>query len=99
MDSTSNQEYWEAFMSPSNQEYSETFTPPTCFSKTPNDQPVQPQPHIYTISPVASKQAALREFIALDWDVQKTEIARLYENNTLGSVMKFMREQHGLDAT
>jgi hypothetical protein len=41
----------------------------------------------------------LRKYTAEDWDAHKSEITRLYNDNTLESVRDFMRKQHGLDAT
>ena len=41
----------------------------------------------------------LRKYTTEDWDAQKSEITRLYNDNTLESVRDFMRKQHGLDAT
>jgi hypothetical protein len=41
----------------------------------------------------------LRRYTEKDWDAQKSEITRLYNDNTLESVRDFMRKQHGLDAT
>jgi hypothetical protein len=41
----------------------------------------------------------LRKYTAEDWDAQRSEITRLYNDNTLESVRDFMRKQHGLDAT
>jgi len=49
--------------------------------------------------PPASQQNDIRKYTPEDWNVQRSEITRLYENDTLGSVMKFMRERYGLDAT
>jgi hypothetical protein len=41
----------------------------------------------------------LRKYTAEDWEAQKSEITRLYNDNTLESVRDFMKKQHGLDAT
>jgi hypothetical protein len=40
-----------------------------------------------------------RKYTAEDWEAQKSEITRLYNDNTLEIVRDFMRKQHGLDAT
>ena len=34
-----------------------------------------------------------------DWEAQKSEVTRLYNDNTLESVRDVMRKEHGLDAT
>jgi hypothetical protein len=46
-----------------------------------------------------SGQNEARKYAAKDWEDRKPEIARLYESGTLESVMKFMREKYGFDAT
>ena len=46
-----------------------------------------------------SGQSEARKCTAKDWEDMKSEIARLYESGTLESVMKFMREKYGFDAT
>jgi hypothetical protein len=49
--------------------------------------------------PPVSQQSEVRKYRAEEWNAWKPEITRLYENDTLQSVMKYMRERHGLDAT
>jgi Clr5 domain len=66
------------------------------FSTPSNIDPAQPQPD--GIFPLDGKQNEARWYKEEDWDAQRPEITRLYENNTLENVMKFMREQHGLKA-
>jgi hypothetical protein len=81
----------------------EAALPPATFSVPSNSQPAQPQPQPqpqhYAMLPPASQQNDIRKYTPEDWNVQRSEITRLYENDTLGSVMKFMRERYGLDAT
>jgi hypothetical protein len=62
-------------------------------------QPVQSQPRLHTIVSLAGEQDEVRKYTAKDWDAQRLEITRLYNENALKVVMKVMREQHGLDAT
>jgi hypothetical protein len=52
-----------------------------------------------TFIPPADGPKELRKYTAEDWDAQKLEITRLYNDNTLERVRDFMRKQHGLDAT
>ena len=74
---------------------------------TPSNQPElqqaqwqpQPQAQLHAIFPSGIKQNEVRKYTAKDWEEQRPEIARLYEDNTLSKVMELMREQHGLDAT
>ena len=79
--------HWEAVM------------PQATFSVPSNNQPAQPQPQCHAMLPPASQQSKIRKYSPKDWDAQRPEITRLYENDTLESVMKFMRERYGLDAT
>jgi hypothetical protein len=51
------------------------------------------------MSQQSDRQNEARKYTAQDWEVMKSEIARLYESGTLGSVMRVMREEHGFDAT
>lgn len=60
-------------------------------------QPTQPQVH--AMLPSTSQQGEVRKYKVEDWDVHRQEITRLYENDTLKNVMKFMRERYGLEAT
>ena len=62
-------------------------------------QPLQLQPQLYTMAPLAGRQNETRKYTTRDWDAQRLEITRLYDNGTLESVMKFMRDYHRLDAT
>jgi len=79
--------HWEAIMA------HETFSVPSSI------QTAQPPPQYHAMLPPASQQEKLRKYSREDWNDQRREITRLYENGTLESVMKFMREQYGLDAT
>ena len=74
---------------------SEAFLPPGDFSIPSNSESTQ----AHDIFPQHGKQNKRRMYTAEDWDAQRSEITRLYENNTLEGVMEFMREQYGLDAT
>jgi hypothetical protein len=60
---------------------------------------IEHQPQWYATHTLAGEQKEARKYTAKDWDAQRSEILRLYKNGTLKSVMKFMRERHGLDAT
>ncbi|OBT47133.1 hypothetical protein VE00_03127 [Pseudogymnoascus sp. WSF 3629] len=51
------------------------------------------------MAPPAGRQNETRKYTTRDWDAQRLEITRLYDNGTLESVMKFMRDRHRLDAT
>lgn len=51
-----------------------------------------------SVQPAASA-IVLRKYTAEDWNIQKSEITRLYEDNTLENVRSFMKERHGLEAT
>jgi hypothetical protein len=68
-----------------------------------NDQSAQsqpqPQPQLHAMLPPASKQNEVRKYTAEDWDAQGPEIIKQYERGTLDGVVKYMRAQHGLDAT
>ena len=79
--------HWEAVMP------QETFSVPSSIHSA------QPQPQCHAMLPPASQQEKLRKYSREDWNDQRLEITRLYENGTLESVMKFMREQYRLDAT
>ena len=71
-------------------------------SLIPSDhQPVwlQSQPQLDATVPLDSEQNKARKYTMEDWETQRPEITRLYEENTLNSVMKLMKERHGLDAT
>jgi hypothetical protein len=66
----------------------------------PHPQPhPQPQPQLHAMLPPGSKQDKARKYTAKDWDEQRPEIIKLYESNTLNSVVEIMRDCHGLDAT
>ena len=90
-----------------NQTLNEAFIPPAAINIFSNNQPalsqwqLQPQlqPQLYAMFPPGINQNEARKYTARDWDEQRPEITRLYENNTLNGVMEYMREQHGLDAT
>jgi hypothetical protein len=92
-----------------NEAHGEAFIPPATIYIPSNNQPArpqiqwqpqpQPQPQLHAMFPLGSKQNEARKYTVKDWDAQRPEITRQYENNTLSSVMEFMRERHGLDAT
>jgi len=66
-----------------------------------NSQLAQPEPQsqLHAMSPLAGKQNKARKYSAKDWDAHRPEITRLYKDGTLRTVMEFMREKHGLNAT
>jgi hypothetical protein len=68
-----------------------------------DNQPVQPQTQpqlqLHDMLSLGVKQNKARKYTSEDWKAQKPEITRLYKSKTLNSVMEFMRDQHGLDAT
>jgi hypothetical protein len=64
----------------------------------PPGQPEQPLNSHTFFTPAAGAKEP-RKYTAEDWDVQRSEITRLYHDNTLENVRVFMRERHGLDAT
>lgn len=68
---------------------------------TADDQPPQPQspPQLHPMLPPANKPTEARKYTADDWETQREEITRLYEDNTLGRVIDLMRENHHLIAT
>jgi hypothetical protein len=76
---------------------SEPFMPPVAFSGPSKSEPEQPQQH--GILPSDGKQREARWYTEEDWKMQRPKITELYETNTLGNIMDFMREQHGLKAT
>jgi hypothetical protein len=90
-----------------NQAHWDSLIPVTAIDTPWEYQPVQaqtqsqpqPQLQLHNMLPPGVKQNKARKYTVRDWEVQKSEITRLYENKTLKSVMDFMREQHGLDAT
>jgi hypothetical protein len=49
--------------------------------------------------PPTHRQVEARKFTAEDWNTQRPEITRLYEDNILKRVIEIMRERHGLTAT
>lgn len=66
-----------------------------------NSQFISVQPEFQsdaTLSP-AVKQNKVRKYTKKDWDAHELEITTMYKNCTLESVIQFMREHHGLDAT
>jgi hypothetical protein len=97
MDSLWDQADWEAFL-PSATIYMSSNNllawPQTQLHPHP-----QPQPELHAMVPLGSRQSEARKYTAEDWDAQRPEITRLYENNTLNGVMEIMRERYGLDAT
>lgn len=81
--------HWEAAM------------PRAVVSVSSNNQPAQPQLQFHAVLQPASQESEVRKYQTEDWDDRRQEITRLYlyENETLESVRKFMRERYGLDAT
>ncbi|KAM3070358.1 hypothetical protein ACMFMG_010189 [Clarireedia jacksonii] len=81
--------------------FPEVTTYPATFHIPSHNQPVWPQPQPQLDAPVLleNEQSKARGYTAKDWEAQKQEITRLYENNTLDSIMRIMRERYGLDAT
>ena len=63
----------------------------------PTNEPAQLQSQSHGMLPPAYKQE--RHFMKKDWNFQRPEITRLYENSTLASVIIFMRREYGLVAT
>ncbi|PVH71368.1 hypothetical protein DL98DRAFT_596999 [Cadophora sp. DSE1049] len=78
---------------------SEAFTHPATIHILSNNQPIwlQPQPQLDATVPLNRKRNKARKYPEEDWEAQKQEITRLYEKNTLDSIMKLMKERHGFD--
>jgi hypothetical protein len=58
------------------------------------------QPQLPGMFPTASQANEVRKYTTDDWDAQRLEITRLWENYyTLKSVINLMIERHGLHAT
>ncbi|KAF4628664.1 hypothetical protein G7Y89_g9490 [Cudoniella acicularis] len=78
----------------------ETMEPPP-ISHSINNLPVQSeQPfNSHTFLPPAARPNVPRKYTAEDWEAQKSEIARLYNDGTLENVRNFMSQRHGLNAT
>jgi hypothetical protein len=51
------------------------------------------------MSAPTTQQNEVRGYTSKDWDDQKLEIARLYQDETLDKARLFMRQHHGLYAT
>ena len=51
------------------------------------------------IMPLPARQNVARKYTADDWEEHRAEIASLYENGTLESVIQFMNQRYGLEAT
>lgn len=77
----------------------EAVMPQTTSSVPSSNQTLQPQPQYHVMLPLVSQQSGIRKYKPKDWDAQRPEITKLYENDTLEGIIKFMRERHGLDAT
>ncbi len=82
------------------------FGPAPVFYSPLDAQPDQSnrQPELNSMLPptlplTSYKHTEARKYTARDWDAQKAEITRLYEENTLERVMELMNEHHGLTAT
>ncbi|KAH9211156.1 hypothetical protein DL95DRAFT_412334 [Leptodontidium sp. 2 PMI_412] len=88
--------------SPWNHAGLEGFIPPLAFFSLPsNNRFTQPEPqsHVHTRPSLAGRQMEVRKYTTNDWNTHRAEITRLYEDETLPTLMKFMRQNHGLDAT
>ena len=83
------------------QTYREAFVPSNTLGITPKMQTTQPQPRLQWQAPLllAGVREKARQFTATDWEVHRLEITNLYENGTLESLMKYMRDKHGLQST
>jgi hypothetical protein len=46
----------------------------------------------------ATQQNEVRKYTSKDWDEQRLEIGRLYQDHALEEVRSFMRTHHGLEA-
>jgi hypothetical protein len=105
MDSLWNQAHWDSFMPvtaiymPWDNQPVQEQTQSQPQPQPPSQPQLQPQLQLHAVLPLGVKQNKARKYTAEDWEAQKPEITRLYENKTLKSVMDFMREQHGLGAT
>ena len=68
---------------------------------TSNSQlgPPQLEPQSDNMFSPVGMHTEIRKYTKKDWEAYKPEITRLYESNTLDTVIKVMRERHGLDAT
>jgi hypothetical protein len=77
------------------------FTYPAIIHMPSNNQPVwlQRQPQLDATVLQNDKRNKARKYAAEDWEALKLEIARLYNNGTLSSIMRLMKERHGFDAT
>ncbi|KAL5331249.1 hypothetical protein ACEPPN_000778 [Leptodophora sp. 'Broadleaf-Isolate-01'] len=88
--------------SPWNHAGLEGFIPPLAFFSLPsNNRFTQPEPqsHVHTRPSLAGRQMEVRKYTTNDWNTHRAEITRLYEDETLPTLMEFMRQNHGLDAT
>jgi hypothetical protein len=81
--------------------FSEVFTSPATIHIPSNNQPawLQPQPQSDAAAPPGSERTEAKKFTAGDWETHEQEITRLYDENSLASIMKLMKERHGLEAT
>ena len=82
-----------------NQADREAFVPAANSNVPASSEPAYSREQSHGMPTSTDKSHEARKYTAEDWESQRPEITRLYENGTLESVMKFMREQHGLDAT
>ena len=77
----------------------ENFSQPFINQSPELEEEPRRQDQSHDTSPCPIIQTEMRKYTAKDWDIQRPEITKLYGTETLETVMKFMREQHGLDAT
>jgi hypothetical protein len=81
--------------------FSDPFPYPATIHIPSNNQPawLQPQPQPDAAAPLGSERTETKKFTARDWETHEQEITRLYDENSLPSIMKLMKERHGLEAT
>ena len=82
-----------------NQADREAFVPAANSNVPAGSEPAYSQEQSHGMPTSTDKPHEARKYTAKDWESQRPEITRLYEENTLDVVMKFMREKHGLYAT
>ncbi|PQE13220.1 kinesin light chain 3 protein [Rutstroemia sp. NJR-2017a BBW] len=81
--------------------FSEPPTYPATIPILPNDQAawLQPQPQSVDSIPLGSGQTKAKKFTAEDWETHEQEIRKLYDGSSLPSIVRLMKERHGLEAT
>ncbi|PQE15996.1 kinesin light chain protein [Rutstroemia sp. NJR-2017a WRK4] len=80
---------------------SEPPTYPATIRIPSNDQAarLQPQPQSVGSMQLGGEQTKAKKFTAGDWEAHEKEITRLYNKNSLVTIMNLMKERHGLEAT